>query len=585
MLEDLRFRNPNLIWSTVVADTLVRAGVKTVCISPGSRSAPLVVAIAAQARLQNSLEALVHIDERCGSFFALGLAKATKTPVVLLCTSGTAAANYFPAIIEAYYSQVPLIVLTADRPPELRDCGAGQTIDQIKIYGEYVRYFFEVGKPEMSELRLQQVRSLIYRAVQICQSPQSGVVHLNFAFADPLAPVYQEVAAPIVSLTKSWLAASPTHPQSLITNLADQATVSAIANQIQLAQTGIIVVGGFSQAAPGFEQSVKKLAEITGFPLFAEATGICRGDTISTYDFFLRSPELDFLPELIIRFGEMPTSKSFFKWLNRFPDSQQIIIGSPINNDPTYGNTQFLPVDALNLSDRLLEILTHRPQNPKFSQLHLLIKETISEFMAPIAELFEGKIYHELAQWLPNHLQIYVASSSAIRDLDAFFHGMQQIKFLANRGANGIEGTISSALGASWTSEIPNILICGDLAFYHDLNGLMAAKQYSIDLTIILINNDGGGVFQMLPIAEFDPPYEQFFATPHGLDFAPIVQAYGCKYHLIQTWTEFQTLTLQSLIEPGVKVLELKTNRHQSHSLRQECDRLIQLKISEYLKS
>ncbi|MDX1976922.1 MAG: 2-succinyl-5-enolpyruvyl-6-hydroxy-3-cyclohexene-1-carboxylic-acid synthase [Pseudanabaenaceae cyanobacterium bins.68] len=568
-LQDLRWANPNLVWSTAVAQGLVQAGVKTVCISPGSRSTPLVVAIAAEPQL----EAIVQIDERSSSFFALGLAKARNQPVALLCTSGTAAANYFAAIIEAHYSQVPLLVLTADRPPELRDCGAGQTIDQIKLYGNYVRYFFEVGKPEITEQRLSQVRSLILKASQISQTNPAGVVHLNFAFADPLAPIavaFTPAEAQILPKVQNWQG----KPLRIMPQVAHPDLITDLAQVISDRSQGLIMVGG-GHGLADLEPSLIELAARSGYPLLTEATGINRRAGLSTYDSFLRS--LDLEPQLILRFGAVPTSKAWHQWLSRYPNCKQIVIGNPINNDPSHRASEFWPVDPADLSDRLSHKLAHHQPDytwhQQFQALDHLVKTQLESFIQPISHLFEGKIYHLLAKCLPAHSQIFVASSSAIRDLDTFFHPQQPVRVLANRGANGIDGTLSTALGASLDRpSCPNLLIIGDLAFYHDLNGLLAAKQYQIDLTVILINNNGGGIFQMLPIAAFNPPFEQFFTTPHHLDFAPIIQAYGGEYDQIHSWAEFIPKITNALARSGLKVLELKTNAEYSQQLRQAWD-------------
>lgn len=564
-LQALRWVNPNLVWSTVVAQSLVQAGIKTVCISPGSRSTPLVVAISAEP----DLETVIQIDERSSSFFALGLAKSRNQPVALLCTSGTAAANYLPAIIEAHYSQVPLLVLTADRPPELRDCGAGQTIDQIKLYGNYVRYFFEVGKPELTTLRLAQVRSLILRASQISQTNPPGVVHLNFAFADPLAPLPVEFPPEILTEIQNW----PREPLELKPQVAHPDLITRLAHTIRDHPQGLIMVGGGHDLSP-VESSLVQLATCSGYPLLAEATGISRRACLSTYDSFLRSPNLNLEPQLVLRFGAVPTTKIWQQWLSNYPNCKQIIIGNPINNDPSHRAQEFLPVDPADLSYRLLDQLgQHQPDltwQQQFRNLDQQVKTNLAQFLDPIADLFEGKIYWELVKCLPAHSQIFVASSSAIRDLDTFFHPPQPVRVLANRGANGIDGTLSTALGASWDPRhAPSLLITGDLAFIHDLNGLLAAMQYQIKLTVLLINNNGGGIFQMLPIANFDPPFREFFTTPHQLNFESLVPAYGGKYDQICEWAEFAPKLIDALTQDGLTVLEIKTDASASNRWRQ----------------
>ena len=593
--------NRNTVWSSIVAEELYRSGVRTVCISPGSRSTPLVIAFAELRDRVSDFQLLVHIDERSSSFFALGLAKVKKAPVALLCSSGTAAANYYPAIIEAYYSEIPLVVLTADRPPEMRDCGSGQTIDQINIYGKYVRYFFEVGTPEMLGFRLRYLRSLISRSVSIALGKgdtPAGAVHLNFPFADPMSPIAVpndvpddlELNSPEAMLgNPSGGAYSPiiAGKRSFSTDV-----IASIANQIVSHPNGLLVVGVYD-APNGFLESVQRLARATGYPLLIEATGSHRGDEIGHYDSFLRSPNFcnNHAPDIVIRFGAMPTSKSYRLWLQQHIGCQQIVVGST-NSDPTHGLTQTLNVYPVSFCQELANYLENYAQpvwqnkqwRLDFELAENIAEHTITSSLAEIDELFDGKVYAELAAILPADSYIYVASSTPIRDLDTFFHSDRPITVLANRGTNGIDGTISSALGAAWGCDRPMVLICGDLSFYYDLNGLLAAKQYNISLTVILLNNDGGGIFDFLPISQYENVFEEFFGTSHGLDFAPIVTAYDCEHVLIQDWQDFRDRFTDSLNAKGTQVLEIRSDRKRNKELHlaiwnqviESCDRNFQ---------
>ncbi|BBC23176.1 2-succinyl-5-enolpyruvyl-6-hydroxy-3-cyclohexene-1-carboxylic-acid synthase [Pseudanabaena sp. ABRG5-3] len=576
--------NRNTLWASIVAEELYRSGVRTVCISPGSRSTPLVIAFAELRDRHSDFQILVHIDERSSSFFALGLAKVQMAPVVLLCTSGTAAANYYPAIIEAYYSRIPLVVLTADRPPEMRDCGSGQTIDQINIYGKHVRYFFEVGTPEIIGFRLRYLRSLISRTVSIAVGKgdtPAGAVHLNFPFADPMPPipVPTDIPEDLALSSPEAIFGNPSGGaySQIITGMRaiDTNAIAAIANQIISHPKGVIVVGVYD-APNEFLASVRRLARATGYPLLIEATGAHRRDEIGHYDSFLRSPNFceTHAPEIVIRFGAMPTSKSYMLWLERHISCQQIVVGST-NSDPTHGITQALNIYPANFCEQLASYLENYAQTAwqdkqwrlDFELAESIAEHTINDALGAIEELFDGKVYAELAQILPANSYIYVASSTPIRDLDTFFHSDRPIKVLANRGANGIDGTISSALGAAWGCDQPMVLICGDLAFYHDLNGLLAAKKYDISLTIILLNNDGGGIFNLLPISKFEHTFEEFFGTAHGIDFAPIISAYNCEHVLIQDWQHFHESLTNSLESQGTQVLEIKSDRQRNKEL------------------
>ena len=635
----LNVSNRNSLWASIVAEEIHRCGVRTVVISPGSRSTPLAIAIAATRNATKDtaspLRIVVQLDERSAAFFALGLAKKTRSPVALLCTSGTAAANYFPAVVEANYSRVPLLVLTADRPPELRECGAPQTIDQIKLYGNMVRWFIEVGIPDVSPFRLRYVRSITGRAVHVAAGLAeipAGPVHLNFAFADPLPPlpVPDDVPDDLPQIApNAWYGGQGKVPSyASFKKEPQQATpyntivkgqiylpkdlLATLANQMIAHHRGIIIVGVSAELPHQFAAAVKQLAITTGYPLLVEATGMDRRDTISHYDTFLKAPHFarDHAPTLVIRFGAMPTSKGYLLWLEQHIACLQMVVGTT-NSDPTHGRTQAINVDPVLFCQQMTEYLTtYGPmgwQSPQwqrdFDCANALTEGVMADFLREMSgdslatsrygdltnttnadgiadsyhqdqleagKLFEGKVFAELAAWLPEHTSIYIASSMPIRDLDTFFHPQRHLPVLANRGANGIDGTVSSALGAAWGSDQPLVLVCGDLAFYHDLNGLLAAKQYEINLTIILLNNDGGGIFEMLPIAEFDEYFTELFATPHGLAFRPIVEAYGCSYVAIANWVQFKREVLQSLQRPGTKVLELTTDRQFNKNLRRQ---------------
>ncbi len=590
--------NRNTLWASIVAEELYRSGVRTVCISPGSRSTPLVIAFAELRDRHANFQILVHIDERSSSFFALGLAKVQMSPVALLCTSGTAAANYFPAIIEAYHSQIPLVVLTADRPPEMRDCGSGQTIDQINIYGKHVRYFFEVGTPEIIGFRLRYLRSLISRSVSIAMGKgdtPAGAVHLNFPFADPMSPiaVADDVPEDLALSSPEAMFGNPSGGaySQIIAGMRslDTNAIATIANQIIGHPKGAIVVGVYD-APSGFLSVVQRLARVTGYPLLIEATGAHRYDEIGHYDSFLRSPNFckTHAPDIMMRFGAMPTSKSYLLWLQSHIGCQQIVVGST-NSDPTHGITQALNVHPVIFCEQLANYLENYAQSVwqdkqwrlDFELAESIAEQEIANSLAKIDKLFDGKVYAELAKILPENTYIYIASSTPIRDLDTFFHSDRVVTVLANRGANGIDGTISSALGAAWGCDRPMVLICGDLAFYHDLNGLLAAKKYNISLTVILLNNDGGGIFNLLPISKFENVFEEFFGTAHGIDFAPIVTAYDCEHILIDDWQSFREAVLDSLDSKGTQILEIRSDRQRNRELHfaiwnqviESCDR------------
>ncbi|NJK34888.1 MAG: 2-succinyl-5-enolpyruvyl-6-hydroxy-3-cyclohexene-1-carboxylic-acid synthase [Oscillatoriales cyanobacterium SM2_2_1] len=571
----MNYSNRNTVWASVALEALYGSGVRLLCLSPGSRSTPLAIAAAELRQLHSDFRILVHLDERSGGFFALGAAKRQRQPIALLCTSGTAAANYFPAVVEAYYSQVPLVILTADRPPALRDCGSGQTIDQLHLYGTYVRWFFEVGTPEVGLPNLRSLRANCQRAVATAGGHgdvPAGPVHLNFPFAEPLTPTVDPNLPVIPELPQCLPRTHQTGKRTLPTE-----AIATLAKLIAASPRGAIVVGVYD-APPEFAQAVRKLSQRCRYPLLADALGLDRIGAIAHFDSFLRSSRFaeSYAPQLIIRFGAMPISKFYGQWTEQHHRCQKIVVGSP-NLDPIHGNTQFLNVDATSFCEQLSDYLENFLELPwqnqhwrlGFTHAETITLKTIQSFLASQTELFEGKVFAELGDWLPDRTMIYVSNSMPIRDLDTFFHSYESHRVLCNRGANGIDGTLSSALGAAWQSELPLVLVCGDLAFFHDLSSLHTGKNYNIKLTIILLNNNGGGIFEFLPIAQHEPPFEELFATPHNLDFEPLAIAYGADYERIETWEQFRDSVLQSLRLPGVKVLEVGTKRSQNYQLHQ----------------
>ncbi len=541
------------------------------CISPGSRSTPLVWGLAQLREQQPDLQLVVHLDERSAAFFALGYAKRTKTLTALVCTSGTAPAHYFPAIIEANLSVVPLLVLTADRPPSLRDCGAPQTSDQIKLYGNQVRYFYDVGLPSGEEGQIRGLRHAIRRAIAIAKGhlgTPAGAVHLNFPFAEPLID-QPDLAYPFLQGSKS----SYTAYSSCVA--PNQEALLDIAQKIQQYAHGIVIVG-VGDFPEEMEPLLLTLSDRTGYPVLAEAIGLRRQHFLSHYDSFLRSPTFcnAHVPQLVLRFGAMPTSKYLSQWLaQHLSQWQEIAIGQTISN-PLAGNSYPLNCNPLIFLEALNQQLTSCHRNSQWKQhfgdAEAKARHLTDEFVRQADYLFEGVIYQALGEHLPNGTCLYVANSMPTRDLDTFFHSKGRIRVLANKGANGIDGAIASALGAAYHAENPTILVCGDIAFYHDLNSLLTAQKYQINLTILLLNNDGGGIFNYLPIADYNPPFQEFFLTPHHLDFGKLVAGFGCAYRRISDRT---ALTEEIQLMPhrrGTKVLEVKIDAQHSYTLHHQ---------------
>jgi 2-succinyl-5-enolpyruvyl-6-hydroxy-3-cyclohexene-1-carboxylate synthase len=587
--------NRNTLWASIFVEELCRGEVTTACISPGSRSTPLTMALA----LHPEVRVYTHIDERSAAFFALGHAKATGRPVVLVCTSGSAAANFYPAVIEARYAQVPLIVLTADRPPHLRETGAGQTIDQLKLYGDAVRWFFEVGTPQIAPANLRHLRSLAARAVFESSKVPAGPVHLNFPFAKPLEPIPVpgdlpdglEDGHPLAlhgregrAYSKGTSGAAGAPPEVL----------RRLAQEVRAAPAGLIVCGpmrpplqGPGSAAGGWPEAVATLARLTGYPILAEPPSQVRcgpHDTsrvIAHGEAILRAPTFrkSLRPQLMLRFGAMPTAKHLEVLLEEHPDCPVVLINEAGEwLEPTHNPTEVIRAEPTALCRSLAETLTGEkgPQHPQWLEAFRKADRVAAEAMGAEFDRMhgqesgngwcEGRVFAELAELLPHGALQYTASSMPVRDLDAFTPITDKaVLHLVNRGANGIDGTLSSALGAAAAIQEagggPAVLVTGDLAFYHDVNGLLAAKQYELNLTVILLNNDGGGIFEMLPIREFGEPYETHFATPNGIDFGSLAAAYGVRVSRPADWQEFRAMVRDGLRAPGTQVIEVLTDR------------------------
>ena len=558
-------------------DELVHAGVRYACISPGARSTPLVLTMANHPELR----AWSHVDERSGSFFALGVAKATCSPVAIVCTSGTAAANFFPAIIEAAYAHVPLVVLTADRPPELRECGAWQAIDQLKLYGGHVKWFAEVGTADAG---WRYFRTLACRAVATACATPPGPVHLNFPFREPLMPTVPSARrAEIDDVDPVVRPYTRTHDAQL---LPPESALDELATRLANTPHGLIACGPYD-ASRSCTAAVIRLANLAGYPILADPTSQLRSsghDTslvVDSYDVILRDPNFteQLVPDLLVRVGAMPTSKAFANYLQRHPECRQLVL-DPFGpwNDPLHMAAEMLRCDPQAtceaIADRL-EQLNLRQADPTWRTTWIdagqRARHALTHQLHRRPELFEGRVFTELAELLPTGTTLYVGNSLSVRELEAFWPaGPRAVRMLCNRGASGIDGFVSSGLGAAAVSDGPVVVVTGDLGFYHDLNGLLAARRYGLRATIIVLNNDGGGIFSYLPQAECGAPFKEYFLTPHGLDFRGAVEMYACSFTRVASWQEFRATLDDALHGPSTTVIEVPVNHAQSVALHRE---------------
>jgi 2-succinyl-5-enolpyruvyl-6-hydroxy-3-cyclohexene-1-carboxylate synthase len=567
--------NRNLLWAKVFVDELARSGLRAVCIAPGSRSTPLAIAFAEQP----GIKVYSLIDERSCAFFALGLALAGGQPAAMLCSSGTATANFYPAIIEAHYAGVPLIVLTADRPHELRESGANQTVDQVKMYGEHVLWSVDMALPEAQPpaLALRNLRTLADRACATANglmgATVKGAVHLNFPFRKPLEPTpvesdfteFHDERQPNVPFTRIWRGRMRP-PDGMIDWLEAEIRQSA---------RGLIVCG---PRCPGgdFPAALARLAKVTGYPVIADATSGIRfghrdegegANFMGGYDSFLRGTKEWQSPDIVLHFGAMPTSQAVDDYLTAIAPNQRVWISHDgVWKDANHLANEFLWADAALLCEALAERLTLQPPSPDESWT-ALFRHAETETWNTIGEslgedYFDGAVLADVVDLLPDPSKLFIASSLPVRHLDQFGRpNAKHINVYANRGASGIDGTISSALGAAAADpDVPLTLVLGDLAFYHDMNGLLAVKRCGIKATIVVINNDGGGIFYRLPIARYDPPFTDLFATPHGLSFESAAQLYGLDYTAAQDRESFRSAYRASQMSENATIIEVPTN-------------------------
>ncbi len=578
--------NPTYVYVGAFVDELQRASVQNVVICPGSRSTPLALVFAAQA----GMRIWMQVDERSAAYFGLGMAKQLRQPVALLCTSGTAAANFLPAIVEAKLTHVPLLVLTADRPHELRDNGAPQSIDQNRLYGTYAKWFVEVALPEATNAALRYIRTIAVRAATSAQAIPAGPVHLNFPFREPLTPepIPDQPLSPVAQRDLVAWQGRPDHVPYIEVREAplgapEASTIEYLMRMVRRARRGLIIVGPNDDQA--LVEPLVRLARQLGYPILADPLSQLRcGDhdrvmMLSSYDAFLRIDSFieSTQPELVLRFGAMPTSKPLLLYLKRDTSCPLVIIdGHGGWEEPTQLASELIHANPAVLCQSLLRALAQYSKSgeiePLVSQAWLTMwqdadkvtRQTLLSGIQDFNELFEGRVFTELANLLPDGTTLYTGNSMPVRDLDTFFWcSDHRIRIMSNRGANGIDGVVSSALGASAGARRhePTVLVLGDLSFFHDLNGLIAARLHQLNLTIVLVNNDGGGIFSFLPQAAYPEHFDQLFGTPTGLDFRLAAQMYGGQFQKVDSWERFRNSVRRGLNTGGLHVIEVPTER------------------------
>jgi 2-succinyl-5-enolpyruvyl-6-hydroxy-3-cyclohexene-1-carboxylate synthase len=569
--------NRNTLWAEAFVDELARGGVSAVCITPGSRSTPLTVAF----DRHEDVRVLSHLDERSSAFFALGRARRTGELTPLVCTSGTAAANFHPAVIEASQARVPLLLLTADRPPELRDSGANQTIDQEKLFGSSIRWYRDVAEPEADDRKLRSLRTTAARALAKATTAPAGPVHLNFPFRKPLepTPVDGDVSPELPDLATGGRADdTPFVRTTAGAPEVGDVDLRKLAGALDV-DRGLVVAGPAD--APGVDgESVAALAHATGFPVLADPlSGLRFGGHVRTtpvvggYDGFLDESLTEGWPdpEVVLRFGASPTSKPLRKYLARTGARQFVVDPAAGWREAEFAATDLVVADPATLAWRLAQVMGRGSGSDAWRQRWLDADEAHFDEFAASLSFCEGRLLAAVVEETPDPATVFVSNSMPVRDLDRFgAPSTKSLTVLGNRGASGIDGIVSTALGAGSATTDPLTLVTGDIAYYHDMNGLLALGRCDVDATIVVVNNDGGGIFHMLPISEFEPPFTEQFVTPHGLDFAPTEDLYDLSFARVPGESEaFRDVYAEAVTSEGTQVIEVETDAEASHRVRE----------------
>lgn len=584
----------NFLWGRAFLDELSRSGVQEICVAPGSRSTPLVLAAAGDRRFRT----FSVLDERSAAFLALGMGKASGRPAAVITTSGTAAANLFPAVIEASQGEVPLLVLTADRPHYLRDTDANQAMDQVRLFGSFPRGFMDVAPPTLAEAPLRHLRGQACRAVALAHGPPPGPVHVNFPFDKPLEPSTPDFEVPQrprgVS-PEAWEGREGGEPLFKVPaphlDIPEEA-LEALLSALESASRGIIVAGPV--ANPGdVGPAALALSSATGFPLLADPLSGARfshprGASVpSSYDVFLRSSGVRqaLSPDFVLRIGTSPTSAALLAYLEEQSQATQVVVdqGHRWKDHLGTGRMYFRVAPQ-----RVLRQLASRvggKGDPEWTSRWKMVEEKTRRLMggagSPASSsgspagssgkrpLLEGEILSALVQGLPDDAGLLVASSMPIRDLDAFGPpGETHVQVFGNRGASGIDGLVSTTGGIAAVSRGPVVGVLGDLAFLHDMNGLLAIRKAGIPVGFVVLNNNGGGIFEILPVRGFEPAYTEFFVTPHDLELRRVAELYGFPFARVQDLPHFRTALARFLEKGGPFLLEVGVDREESHGAR-----------------
>ena len=564
-----------------LVDEFYQLGVRHAVFSPGSRSTTMAMLF----KEHEGFETYMNIDERSASFMALGIAKAHKEPTVLVCTSGSAVSHYLPAVLEAQYSGVPLIVLSADRPHTLLHVGAPQTVDQHKIFGTAVNYFEELAVPQESHYYTYP-RQVARKAYMKAMDTKKGPVHINVPLFEPLVPELSrnhfEAGRSSFKVVKPNYSSvfgcdnrnNLTHINNVIDVAHNNDSTKEINDLLERYERILILAG--PQIDVDEADMIRSFGEALQAPIFADPLSNVRGcDTskvvISTYDALLAGQALwnELKPDCVIQFGQIVVSKRVQQMLASWTDVEYIEVNPTMDSMNPTGKTTMHVQASIDVFTNLYGVKNDSPAYlGKWQHLETAGKQKLGTAIEE-PSCFEGRTIRELQQHISDNAQVLIANSMSIRDFDYFwFSGESKAVLYGNRGVNGIDGTISTALGLAANGR-PTYLVTGDLSLFHDLNGLAVAKTHNLNLTIILHNNDGGGIFEYLP-QKGTKHFDYLFSTSQGLDYSGAAKLYGCGYTKISSPNELSSVLANVSQETGVHIIEIPTNREYSRELHKK---------------
>lgn len=564
-------QNPSEAFARVAVDELARCGVTDAVLSPGSRSTALAMALAEDPRIRLH----VQIDERSAGYLAVGLARTTRVPAVVVTTSGTAAANLHPAVLEADAGDVPMIVVTADRPPELRLTGANQTVDQIKLFGGAVRHFVEAGVPEDRPGVVAYWRSLWSRVfAEASGTSAPGPVHVNVSFREPTVPAVDDGRHRAERPFQQPLDGRPgRRPWTSFHRPPREAPfeeLEELARRVATTERGLILVGDTTAPA----RPIHDLARVTGWPVVAEPVSNARyGDQVIAHAALLLG-DADFaevhVPDLVLRVGRPTIAGSVLRLLR--PEVPQILV-DPDGRwaDPQRSLTEVVVADPAHLCDGLVGLLGTDASSDwldEFLAADEAAATAVSEALEGHARPIEPQMARDVHAAVPRGGAFVVASSMPIRDVDAFAVPRDGIRVVANRGVSGIDGFVSTALGVALTHDGPVVALAGDLSMLHDRNGfLLSPEADGLDATFVVIDNDGGGIFHLLPQADYPGTFERVFGTPHGTDFEKLARSHGLGYTRLGAANEVDLAVRVAVDTGGIHLLHVRTDREANAEL------------------